>query len=59
MIKLSLSAPYQVLRELQEHLSNNGYHFVMDLDGQTIEIDEDEFEYLRTILRDRGVSYNL
>ena len=56
MVKLLLSITYSLYRDLKEHLYYNGYHFIWD-SMEEIEIDEDEVEYLKTILRDWGIGF--
>lgn len=46
---------YWQMRELKEHLWLNGYHF--EIYDDIIEIDEEEVEYLKTILYDRGIGW--
>lgn len=48
----------EVMSELTEHLSMNGYTFDTNGDG-TIFIREDELAYLKTILEDRELMYTV
>lgn len=57
MQRFLLSASHHALEELKEHLFFNGYHFELDVESGLIEIDEGESPYLKTILRDRGISF--
>lgn len=55
MKKLQVSMTYWQMTELKEHLWLNGYHF--EIYDDIIEIDENEFQYLKTILYDRGIGW--
>lgn len=56
MIRLYLSLTHYQKAELTEHLYLNGYHF--DWEGEDIlDVDEDEVEYVKTILYDMGIYY--
>lgn len=56
MIRLYLSLTHAQRTELTEHLYLNGYHF--DWESEDIlEVDEDEVEYVKTILYDMGIYY--
>lgn len=56
MVKFLVSVPYNLYVETKEHLFYNGYHFIWD-DMDVLEVDEDEAEYVKTILHDRGIGY--
>ena len=56
MIKLQLSMTYSQMKELKEHLYFNGYHVDWEEDD-IITIDEDEYDWIKTILYDRGIGY--
>jgi len=56
MIKLYLSITNSAYEELKEHLSYNGYHVIWD-SPEELEVDEDEVDYVKTILQDRGIGF--
>lgn len=56
MIRLFLSITYSQMVEVKEHLYRNGYHVDWE-DDDIITVDEDELEYVKTILRDRGIGF--
>ena len=56
MIKVQLSMTCSQMKELKEHLYFNGYHVEWEADD-IITIDEDEYDWIKTILYDRGIGY--
>ena len=57
MVRLYLSLTYSQIQELKEHLRYNGYHVDWETDD-VISVDEDEADYVKTILSDRGIGYS-
>ena len=56
MIRLFLSITHSQMQELKEHLYFNGYQVDWETDD-VITVDEDEVDYIKTILRDRGIGF--
>ena len=56
MIRLYLTLTYHQMIELKEHFRMNGYHVSWE-DDDIIDVDEDELDYVKTVLYDRGIGY--
>lgn len=56
MIRLYLSITHSQVEELREHLRYNGYHVDWETDD-VITVDENEVDYVKTILCDRGIGF--
>ena len=54
--QIFLSITHSQMQELKEHLYFNGYHVDWETDD-VITVDEDEVDYVKTILRDRGIGF--
>ena len=57
MVTLHLFITHPEYVELKEHLRNNGYRVVWH-SQEMIEVDEDELEYVKTILKDRSIGFS-
>lgn len=56
MVRLYLTITHYQREELKEHLWKNGYHVSWE-DNDILDVDEDEVEYVKTILQDRGIGF--
>lgn len=56
MIRLYLSITHSQAEELRDHLRYNGYHLDWETDD-VIAVDENEVDYVKTILCDRGIGF--
>lgn len=56
MIRLYLTVNSEQSSELYNHLYYNGYNVDWETDD-VITIDEEEYEYIKTILNDRGIEF--
>ena len=56
MIHLILSLTHFQREELKEHLSRSGYHTEW-ISNNILAVDEDEVEYVKTILTDMDIDY--
>lgn len=57
MVRLYLTITHHQMIELKEHFYMNGYHVSWEEDD-VIDVDEDELEYVKTILYDRRIGFS-
>ena len=56
MVRLHLFMSQTQMEELKQHLLYNGYHIDWEIDD-VITVDEEEIDYVKTILCDRGIGF--